>query len=354
MKRIGHLFEKIVDLENILEAHDMARKDKSHYEEVKRVDKNPLHYAEKIRDMLLNDSYRIREVDYSVFEKEDKGKLRIIQKLPYYPHRIIQWAIILQIKEHLLKSFISQTYSAIDGRGTLKASTDLRRDLKNERGLKYYLQLDVEKFYPNIDRSILIAFIKRKFKDNRLVNLISNIVNNAPGNKGLPIGSLLSQWLGNLYLSRFDHYVKEVLQVRCYFRYCDDLVFLSTNKSELHALLSEVKTYFGVKLKLNVKNDYAIRPISSGIDFVGFVHYSHDYVRLRRSIALNLRRKLTRILKRVRRSGYIGENDISTINSYYGWVKHCNAGGLYRNYVEPLTVYIDKYDFKRGGFQYVL
>lgn len=45
MKRYGNIFKDIVDIENILEAHRQARKDKSHYREVKMVDKNPLLYA---------------------------------------------------------------------------------------------------------------------------------------------------------------------------------------------------------------------------------------------------------------------------------------------------------------------
>lgn len=347
------MFEGISNIDNIIKAHEMARKDKSHYSEVKRIDRNPEYYARKIKEMLDNDSYEISESDYSVFERNDKGKIRIIQKLPYYPHRIIQWAIILQIKETLLRSFISQTYSAIDGRGTLKASYDLRRDLSTYE-YRYFLQIDVEKFYPNIDRQLLIEIFKRKFKDSRLINLVSRIILNVPGIKGIPIGSLLSQWLGNLYLTYFDHYVKEDLKIRSYFRYCDDLVVLAECKEGLRRVLKDFEKYLNTYLKLNIKNNYAIRPISSGIDFVGFVHYSDNVVRLRKSIALNMRRSLTRILKRVERSGYINEGDISTINSYYGWLKHCDAGGLYRTYYEPLIKYMKAFDHKRGGSQYVL
>ncbi|MFN5263510.1 MAG: RNA-directed DNA polymerase, partial [Pseudanabaena sp.] len=38
--------------------------------------------------------------------------------------------------------------------------------------------------------------------------------------RGLPIGNLTSQWFANIYLSGFDHFVKEQLKVKKYLRYC--------------------------------------------------------------------------------------------------------------------------------------
>lgn len=40
MKRVGNLYEKIYDLENLEKAHKNARKGKTWYEQVKCVDKN--------------------------------------------------------------------------------------------------------------------------------------------------------------------------------------------------------------------------------------------------------------------------------------------------------------------------
>lgn len=41
MKRHGHLFERIVDMDNLILAHKNARLGKAHYFEVKMVDRNP-------------------------------------------------------------------------------------------------------------------------------------------------------------------------------------------------------------------------------------------------------------------------------------------------------------------------
>lgn len=50
MKRYGNLFHKIVDIDNLRLAHINARKGKTHYPAVIKVDKNPDKYLFKIQN----------------------------------------------------------------------------------------------------------------------------------------------------------------------------------------------------------------------------------------------------------------------------------------------------------------
>ena len=92
MKRYGNLFERIVDINNIVRAHLNARKGKTRDKDVRRVDRDVLGYCTKIRQMLIDKTYTTSE--YHLFEIEDSGKQREIAELPYYPDRIIQWAVL--------------------------------------------------------------------------------------------------------------------------------------------------------------------------------------------------------------------------------------------------------------------
>ena len=96
MKRYGNIFEKIYDMDNLRLAHQNARKDKLFYREVKMVDSDPDYYLGQIHDMLKNGTYKVSDYDVSIIN--DKGKERELMKLPYFPDRIIQWAILLQIE----------------------------------------------------------------------------------------------------------------------------------------------------------------------------------------------------------------------------------------------------------------
>lgn len=149
MKRYGNLFDKVIDLENIALAHEKAKKDKLFYKEVKMVDKNPNYYFKKIQNMLADGTYNIRPSDYTMFKKIDKGKEREIYKLDYFPHRIIQHALMNVVQDIFHKSFIDNTFSSIPKRGIHLALKRMDKDIKsNPNCVAYCLKLDIKKFYP--------------------------------------------------------------------------------------------------------------------------------------------------------------------------------------------------------------
>ena len=245
MKRYGNLFERIVDINNIVRAHLNARKGKTKDKEVRRVDRDILGHCVKIRQMLIEKAYTTSE--YHIFEIEDNGKHREIAELPYFPDRIIQWAVMQVIEKVFLKHFIPTTYAALPGekkwnkklkkhissRGPHAALLKLRQYVENDpSGTKYCLKLDIKKFFPNIDKAILKSLLRRKFKDKDLLWLLDDIVDSYDnGNpKGIPIGSYTSQYFGNFYLSYFDHWAKEEKRIKYLLRYMDDIVILSDSK----------------------------------------------------------------------------------------------------------------------------
>ena len=86
------LFDAICDPENIVRAHINASKGKSWYKEIIMVNSNPQYYLGEVRRMLVEQTYV--NSSYEEFDREENGKMRHIYKLPYYPDRIIQWAIL--------------------------------------------------------------------------------------------------------------------------------------------------------------------------------------------------------------------------------------------------------------------
>lgn len=343
MKRYGNIFEKITTLENIRLAHQNAKKDKSYYREVKMVDNNPEYYFKQIQDMLINKTYKVDPSDYTMFKKMDKGKEREIFKLDYFPHRIIQWALMLQIQDVMLKSFIGNTFASIPNRGIHLALDKLDEALKNKEETIYCLKLDVKKFYPSINQSIAKQQLRRKFKDVDLLWLTDMLIDSMSGEKGIAIGSLFSQWLGNSYLSPFDHWIKGEKCVKYYFRYMDDIVILHHDKEYLHGLFKEMAFYMFEKLDLSIKENWQIFPTRTrGIDFVGYRHFG-DYILLRKSTAKNLKSKMNKLLKRCQKGISMTYSEWCSVNSYNGWVMWCNGFNLTEKYIKPLEPYAEKY-----------
>ena len=315
MKRHGNLFDKICDIDNIRLAHKNARKKKTHYKEVVEVDRDVERYCSELKHMLEMGEFRNSE--YLVFTKNDKGKQRTIYKLPYYPDRIVHHAVV-QILEPIWKNtLIKDTYQSIKGRGIHKAVRSIQKYLHSSETPQYYLQMDISKYYPSIDNSKLKLVLRRKIKCVDTLVLLDNIVDSVVG---VPIGNYLSQYFGNLYLNDVDHYVKEVLKVKKYYRYCDDLVMLSASKKQLHECRHVVDNLI-VGKRLKLKQGTKLCPVSSGLDFLGVVLFSR-HTKLRKRIKYRLIKALAIT------------NNRKAIMSYYGWVLLCNGRTLWTKYMK--------------------
>jgi len=226
------------------------------------------------------------------------------------------------IRDSFISTFTADTYSCIKKKGIHAAAAAVRNALRDIPGTRYCLKLDIKKFYPNVDHEVLKQLLRRKFKDTYLLQLLDGIIDSA---QGLPIGNYLSQYFANFYLTYFDHWMKEELRLKYYFRYADDMVILSDSKEHLHQVLDQIRSYLQENLKLQVKDNYQIFPVSSrGIDFVGYVFF-HTHTLLRKSI----KQSFCRMLRR--------NKNPQSIVSYRGWALHCNSKNLLRKILhEPV------------------
>ena len=349
-KRVGNIYSSIYDIENIKNAHKKARKDKSFYEAVQKTDGDLEARAQAISDMLKNHTYKVGL--YKTSRYCDRGKDRILYKLPYYPDRIIQWAIMLQIEPYFKRVFEPFTCASLPGRGIHYASNLLTKYLElypNET--LYCLKLDIKKFYPNINRKILKELLRKLFKDKDLLYELDNIIDsfdkndsyklnltekeqviyNQPG-KGIPVGSYLSQYFANFYLAYFDHWLKEECKCKFVIRYMDDIVILSDSKEFLHNALCAIKIYLKVELDLEVKGNYRIFPTSQGIDFVGYRHFK-GYKLLRKTSYKRFRQTLLNIKKK---DMNINEKDWCAIVSITGWLEWGNTYSFSVKFLYPL------------------
>lgn len=325
MKRYGNLFHKIYDLDNIKLAHKNARKGKTFYREVKMVDADIDRFALEIQSMLSNKTFKNSE--YTVFNKMDKGKLREIYKLPYYPDRIIHHCIMQVLEPIWHKVLINDTFQSIKGRGIHKAKKRIEPIVRKIQP-KYSLKIDIKKFYPSINNEILKQIVSKKIKCKDTLWLLEEIIDSVDG---VPIGNYMSQYFGNLYLTYFDHWIKEEKRVKYYYRYCDDIVILHNNKSYLHLLLNDMRDFLGKELKLVVKENNQVSPVNiRGIDFLGF-RFFFQYTLLRKKISKGFKHGISLLLKSYDILSI--EKARGMVMSYYGWIKYSNGFNLWNKYV---------------------
>lgn len=318
-KRINNLHEQICTIGNIELANDKAKRGKSDNIHVVQHELNRNKENKELLDKLQDLTYRTSEYKTA---KIYEPKERLIFKLPFYPDRIAHHAIMNIMEPKWVNTFIANTYACIKGRGIHKLACDLKKVLrKDPNGTKYCLKIDIKKFYPSINHGILKNIVRRKVKDRKLLSILDEIIDSVDG---VPIGNYLSQFFANLYLSYFDHWMKEEAKVKYYFRYADDIVVLSDSKEFLRKVLILQKLYLKHVLSLEIKPNYQIFPVKSrGIDFVGYRFY-HTHTQLRKSIKL----KIFKLINKYKTKKISKGELIISMSAYFGWLKHCDSKHL--------------------------
>ena len=258
-----------------------------------------------------------------------------------FPDRIIQHALFNVIAPVLHGTVIPQEFAAVKDRGTHLCSMVVRKDLQEDWQHTWYcLKIDVSRFFDNIDRDILFDMLKRKIKDYDTLELLHHIIFDVPGTKGLPIGLFSSQILSVFYLSGFDHYCKEQLGIRYYYRYMDDIVILASNKVLLHNYLRHIQRYLST-IGLSVKHNWAIFPIEKRrLDFVGFV-FNHTSVAVRRRTVIMYKRSCNVIVNSVAHHAPVTPHMLKSKSSYEGMISWASSDDLINIYRGKVDIVLE-------------
>ena len=329
-KRLGNAWATFVSYELIQEAYRNSRRGKTHRPDVRMVDQDPKKYIQEVQRLLISGEYHTSE--YRMFEIHEKGKTREVADLPYFPDRIIHWALILVLHETIMRNLIPQTYAALPGRGAHAGVTKLKEYLKDPQA-RFYLKIDIEKFFRSINKDVMMAKIERRVKDPKILEICRRVIYEYPG-EGLPIGNYTSQYFANFYLSDLDHYMKEVFHAKFYLRYMDDIVILGWSKAWLRRALNRIEEIVG-EWGLKVKDNWCIRPVEEGIDWVGYRTFP-DHCLLRKRTKQRMKRACRRISREWDEGREPDVHDLGTLASYNGCLSWCDGYRLGKQTVYPL------------------
>jgi len=339
MKRHTYLWESIISFANLLQAARQAQKGKRFRGNVLAFNYNLEIEILKLQKELQTKTYQSGA--YCTFQIHEP-KLRLISAAPYRD-RVVHHALCSIITPIFERTFIHDTYANRTGYGTHRA---LQRFTDFARTSRYVLQCDIRKYFPSIDREIMKTLIRRKIQCPDTLWLIDAIIDSSeeqqlnpdyyfPNDtlltplerkRGLPIGNLTSQWFANIYLSGFDHFVKEKLKVKKYLRYVDDFALFSDDRYFLKEAQIAIIEYLNtLRLRLHpIKTQIAATRI--GVNFVGF-RILPDRLRVRTA---NLRRARVR-LRRQKNAYVAGEIDLITFKkSLSSWQAHLNHADTYQ------------------------
>ena len=237
----------------------------------------------------------------------------------------------------LLKRIGEYQYASIPKRGTTKGKQVISRWIKN-RNMRYFAKLDVKKCFESIDHDLLMTFLKKYIKNEKLVWLIRTLINSFE--KGLSIGSYLSQYLCNLYMSVLYHYIMEELYktrrgkrinlIRHCLIYMDDILLIGSRKRDMEMAAKKI-IQKADEMGLTIKDNWQVRSIDeTPIDMMGFKIY-RTHTEIRGRIFLRVRRSFRRARKEL--TLRISKKCLS----YYGYLKNTNSRKIERKWkVKPI------------------
>lgn len=248
MKRLGLLFEAIVDRQNLALAFLKALRGK-------RRSADALVFCRAVDANLATVRERFLALDpewgpYRSFVISDP-KERVISAAPF-ADRVMHHAVMNILEPLFERQSIFHSYACRKGKGTHAA---VLRAFGNTKAWPWFLKLDVRKYFDSVDHRVLECQIGRLIKDGRVLRLLQPLIDSyqtLPG-KGLPIGNLTSQFFANLYLSRLDHFILEQLRPAAYVRYMDDFVLWARGEEVVLSALSGICDFCADNLSLALK-----------------------------------------------------------------------------------------------------
>ena len=312
-------FEEIISPDNLLEAWEEFVKGKRSKPDVQAFGLHLMDNLAQLHDDLAQQIYQ--HGPYCAFSISDP-KPRDIHKASVRD-RVLHHAIYKKLYPFFDRTFVADSYSCRLDKGTHEAMRRFRfmanRVSKNNTRTCWVLKCDIRKFFASVDQGILLYILSTYIPDQKILWLLGQIVTSfqstGPG-KGLPLGNLTSQLLVNIYMNEFDQYVKHRLRAKYYIRYADDFVLMARNKELLKKAVVPVSGFLGQCLQLSLHpHKVSIQTASSGVDFLGWVHFP--------------RHQVLRTATRKRMQKRIKDNpEPETLASYIGLIGHGNTERL--------------------------
>lgn len=366
MKRVGNLWGKFISEKNIRQAIDLGTKFKRSNVSVRKklgyyykdeLDKKPkdspntAFCEEKVKAMvayiqetLSDDSWQPKPYRHIQRVSRTSGKVREID-CPTLEDHIIHWMLILTIQKYLRRGEYIYSCSSIKGRGIEYGRKQLEKWIRKDKRCKWFVKLDVKKFYPSIDQKILEKKLRRIIKDKKILHVCDKIIESL--DTGLAIGNYTSQWFGNFYLQSLDHFIlqdnyeikngKRNNYILHYLRYADDIILISESKKNLRKAIYRIIKFAKRELNVTIKPCWEIKAFDEyELDALGY-RYSREKTTVRKAIFLHTRKTAKHIYKTKQVKHKIVTQNAQSLLSSLGWFSHADSDYVIKTYIKPYT-----------------
>lgn len=277
-----------------------------------------MQWVSKLYEQIHSGTFRSK--GFQEFWLKERGKDRFIQSV-HVTERCVQKCLTEYcLKPVIVPRLIYDNGASLQGKGTDFSLKRLRRHLtehyRRHQDTGGILLMDYKDYFNSIPHEPLIRMLRAVISDDRLFDLTKYFIKRF-GDKGLGLGSEISQICAVYYPNSIDHYIKEHLHIKGYGRYMDDAYLIHEDIDYLRYCLTVIKDQAGLLgLTLNPKTQ--------------IVHLDHGFTFLKRrfsysdtgGIVTRLRREnITKRRKTLRKQK---RKSIDIRQSYASWRGYAN------------------------------
>lgn len=364
MKRLGHLWNEVLDLDNgfvaVVEGTVNKRNDwttKRFYFGDEDVKKNPscYHvidpvkakaYVQKLTFQLQNLTWKPKPPRYihrwCCNRTSKGGKWRDLY-VPAFDDHVIAHMIMKVAMSAFTKGMHPHCCGSVPGRGIKHIVRTVSHWCQDDLQCRYFVKLDIRHFFDNIKADILMEKLSAKIKDKYVLWTFRQIIDSAP--VACPVGYYTSPFFANLYLEDMDWMIeqdlykirrgKRIKWVRHYLRYMDDMLLIGTSKVDLYKAVQTIKEYlmdnFGLEIKKSWEikrigkhekdgDGWKLKPDTYWCDIGGY-KFCKDATIMRGGIFLAARR----LARKMARKDYYTMHQCQSLVSRIGWARHCDS-----------------------------
>ena len=376
MKRVGNLYNKICDLDVIMDMYDNSvRKNTKNRKKIQRFDDFYSCNLLKIRETLMKKDYKPQK--YNIFLVYEP-KLRIIMSQEIEDKIINHLVAKYFLIDIFDKNMLDRNCATRIGKGTHYALKLFKKDYNyyfNKYGEFYILKMDISKYFYNLDHEIIKNLVRHKIKDKNVLKLIDTIIDSTnekyineeiiklknsekkkilntntlekqkrlddinklslyEKGKGVCIGNIVSQIVATFYLDELDKYIERELNIKAHTRYMDDFYCMSESKEYLKKCLIKIQKFL-LKYKLELNQKTKIYKSNESVEFLGFMFLSNKNIKVK----LTNKAKKKFITKMKIKNKELNNKEINfaqyknIISSYKAHFSFGNCNYLYKKYV---------------------
>ena len=252
------LMEKIVSRGNMMAAYSRVVSNKG----APGIDEMPVTALKgylqeewpRTKEELLAGTYHPQPVKKVGIPKPGGGTRML--GIPTVLDRLIQQAVQQVLNPLFDPGFSESSYGFRPKRSAHQAVKAAQKHVAN--GLRWVVDIDLEKFFDRVHHDTLMSLVKRKVGDKQVLSLIDSYLKagilggglTTARTEGTPQGGPLSPLLSNILLDELDKELEG--RGHCFCRYADDCNIYVATRTSGERVMASITNYLSERLKLTV------------------------------------------------------------------------------------------------------